>query len=79
MSNDFFKSRTKLKTSHGEYTIFSLSALEKAGLAKLAKLLSSSSGGGSPLGSASFPATQAGLQERLSATRMSSLVPAALL
>ena len=38
MSKDFFNSRTKLKTSHGEYTIFSLAALEKAGLAKLAKL-----------------------------------------
>jgi aconitate hydratase len=38
MQKDQFNSRSKLKTSHGEYTIFSLQALEKAGLVQLSKL-----------------------------------------
>ena len=38
MKNDFFNSRATLKTSHGDYVIFRLDALEKAGLVKLAKL-----------------------------------------
>ena len=38
MQKDLFNSRAKLKTSHGDYTIFSLSALQNAGLANLAKL-----------------------------------------
>ena len=38
MQKDLFNSRAKLKTSHGDYTIFSLSALQTAGLANLAKL-----------------------------------------
>jgi len=38
MKQDFFSSRDTLKTSHGDYVIFRLDALEKAGLVKLAKL-----------------------------------------
>ena len=38
MQKDFFKSRDTLKTTHGDYVIFRLDALEKAGLVKLAKL-----------------------------------------
>ena len=38
MQKDFFNSRATLKTGHGEYIIFQLDALEKAGLVKLNKL-----------------------------------------
>ncbi|MFM8321260.1 MAG: aconitase family protein, partial [Chloroflexota bacterium] len=38
MGQDFFQSRGKLKTAHGEYTIYRLDALEKAGLTRLEKL-----------------------------------------
>src|SRR5512140_2523907 len=38
MQKDLFNSRAILKTSHGDYVIFRLDALEKAGLVKLAKL-----------------------------------------
>ncbi len=38
MQNDFFNSRAILKTSHGDYIIFRLDALEQAGLVKLANL-----------------------------------------
>ncbi len=38
MKNDFFKSRDTLTTTHGDYVIFRLDALEKAGLVNLGKL-----------------------------------------
>ena len=38
MQNDFFNARATLKTSHADYVIFRLDALEKAGLVKLARL-----------------------------------------
>ncbi len=38
MQKDFFNSRATLKTGHGEYVIFRLDALEKAGLVKLDRL-----------------------------------------
>jgi aconitate hydratase len=38
MSQDFFKARETLKTKHGDYTIFRLDALERAGLTNLSKL-----------------------------------------
>jgi len=38
MHKDFFQSRATLKTSHGDYVIYRLDALEKAGLVNLAKL-----------------------------------------
>ncbi|MCX6078735.1 MAG: aconitate hydratase AcnA [Chloroflexi bacterium] len=38
MQNNFFNARATLKTGHGDYVIFRLDALEKAGLVNLAKL-----------------------------------------
>ena len=38
MKKNYFNSRAILKTSHGDYVIFKLEALEKAGLVKLDKL-----------------------------------------
>lgn len=38
MQKDFFNSRATLKTSQGDYVIFRLDALEKAGLVKLSQL-----------------------------------------
>ncbi len=38
MQTDFFNSKSTLKTSHGDYVIFKLDALEKAGLVTLNKL-----------------------------------------
>jgi aconitate hydratase len=38
MKKDFFNSRSTLKTSHGDYIIYRLDALEKAGLVNLSRL-----------------------------------------
>ncbi|MDP2977035.1 MAG: hypothetical protein Q8N45_12595, partial [Anaerolineales bacterium] len=38
MTQDFFNARDVLKVKHGEYTIYRLDALEKAGLTELGKL-----------------------------------------
>jgi aconitate hydratase len=38
MNRDYFKARETLKTEHGDYVIYSLAALEKAGLTKLKRL-----------------------------------------
>lgn len=38
MTRDFFNARDVLKVKHGEYTIYRLNALEKAGLTELGKL-----------------------------------------
>ncbi|HEY3312592.1 MAG TPA: aconitate hydratase AcnA [Anaerolineales bacterium] len=38
MNKDFFNSRSTLKTNHGDYVIYRLDALEKAGLVRLDKL-----------------------------------------
>jgi aconitate hydratase len=38
MPQDFFNARDRLKTAHGQYTIYRLDALEKAGLTSLGKL-----------------------------------------
>ncbi|HBX67815.1 MAG TPA: aconitate hydratase, partial [Chloroflexi bacterium] len=38
MTQDFFNARDLLKTSHGDYVIYRLAALEQAGLTKLSKL-----------------------------------------